>query len=364
MEFLSQIDRSNNIVIKDGFSEQIKIKTGQQYQTEGTTSVILAINSEDRDIEKYHNISNYIIDIENTYKDIVNFELVAFNSNSNSYNVNCNNNIFYVQESNNECTEINLKIGNYNRDDFIIMLEEALNESLLKSRYYIKYKDDKCNNIIIESDLKGGNSLFKLIFKYENKTLKSAKLLGFDYYNYGNYEILEIDKNIIYTCKNIKPYICCGDTIILRNNKYNINKEVKVEKSLNNKIYISEELYEKYDIIVPTKIYSIYPINLDGDTNIILRIKGFENIESSGKYLNGAFTIIPLPKKNERNYVDSLPYFSRKIFNPPLGKLNKLDIQFLNSNGTYYDFANQEHMLIFKITMLHRPEYSSISKVV
>lgn len=360
MEFLTQIDRSNNIVRKDGFSEQIKIKTGQTYETEGTTSVILAINSEDRDFEKYPNISNYIIDLENTYKDIVNFELVAFNSNAYSYNVNCNNNRFYVQESFNGCVEINLRIGNYNREEFMLMLEEMLNESSLQSRYYVKYKDEKSNNLIIESDLNGGDNLFQLIFKYENKILKSAKLLGFDYYNYGSYEILESKQNIIYTCKNLKPYICCGDKIILRNNKNNRQKEVKVEKSLNNKIFVNENLEDNYDIIVPTKIYSIYPINLDGDINVILRMKGFENIESTGKYLNGAFTVIPLPKKNERNYVDTLPYFSRKVFNPPLGKLNQLDIQFLNSDGSYYDFANREHILVFKIIMLHRPEFSTV----
>ena len=44
-----------------------------------------------------------------------------------------------------------------------------------------------------------------------------------------------------------------------------------------------------------------------------------------------------------------------KYYNPPLGKLLWLDVQFLNYDGTLFDFRGQENMLMFTVNMLNQP---------
>ena len=50
-----------------------------------------------------------------------------------------------------------------------------------------------------------------------------------------------------------------------------------------------------------------------------------------------------------------------KYFNPPLGKLFWLDIQFLNYDGTLADFKGQDSMLTLVISQLNQPgKYNNI----
>ena len=50
-----------------------------------------------------------------------------------------------------------------------------------------------------------------------------------------------------------------------------------------------------------------------------------------------------------------------KYFNPPLGKLFWLDIEFLNYDGTLFDFKGQENLLIFSVGLLNQPgRYNNI----
>jgi len=44
-----------------------------------------------------------------------------------------------------------------------------------------------------------------------------------------------------------------------------------------------------------------------------------------------------------------------KFFNPPLGKLFWLDIEFLNYDGSLFNFRGQENMLMFQISQLNQP---------
>ena len=44
-----------------------------------------------------------------------------------------------------------------------------------------------------------------------------------------------------------------------------------------------------------------------------------------------------------------------KYFNPPLGKLLWMDVEFLNYDGTLFDFRGQENLLVFTINLLNQP---------
>ena len=44
-----------------------------------------------------------------------------------------------------------------------------------------------------------------------------------------------------------------------------------------------------------------------------------------------------------------------KYYNPPLGKMYWIDIEFLNFDGTLFDFRGQENMLMFNVSLLNQP---------
>ena len=44
-----------------------------------------------------------------------------------------------------------------------------------------------------------------------------------------------------------------------------------------------------------------------------------------------------------------------KYYNPPMGKLLWIDLQFVNYDGTLFNFRGQENMLMFTVTMLNQP---------
>ena len=72
---------------------------------------------------------------------------------------------------------------------------------------------------------------------------------------------------------------------------------------------------------------------------------------------NNAYTIIPLSYSAESivNQSTTPVHGVIKYFNPPLGKLFWLDIEFLNYDGTEFNFRGQENMLLFIISMLNQP---------
>ena len=71
-----------------------------------------------------------------------------------------------------------------------------------------------------------------------------------------------------------------------------------------------------------------------------------------------SFAVLPLnDKSNSLINVDASKYpTSKEIknFTPPLGKLDRLTIQFLTYDGYEYDFNGVEHYLDLRINMLNQ----------
>jgi hypothetical protein len=126
-------------------------------------------------------------------------------------------------------------------------------------------------------------------------------------------------------------------------------------------------VFEELNNMDPTNLYgnifnNISILNspniyqLENNPYVILKIKDAQLLNSIGS-ANNCFTVIPL--LNLENTIvnqSTIPVHSViKYYNPPLGKLLWLDIEFLNYDGSLFDFRGQENMLMFTITLLNQP---------
>jgi hypothetical protein len=114
---------------------------------------------------------------------------------------------------------------------------------------------------------------------------------------------------------------------------------------------ISGNIFKNISILYSPNIYQI-----ENKPYVILNVKGANILNSIGAANNG-YTIIPL--LNLENTIinqSTIPVHSVvKYFNPPQGKLLWVDIEFLNYDGTLFNFRGQENMLVFIVSMLNQP---------
>ena len=103
-------------------------------------------------------------------------------------------------------------------------------------------------------------------------------------------------------------------------------------------------------------LYSPYIYHVENKPYVILKIKDAVLLNSIGA-ANNAYTLIPLLNL-ESTIINnnSIPVHGViKYFNPPVGKLYWLDIEFLNFDGTLFNFRGQENLLMFTVNMLNQP---------
>jgi len=107
---------------------------------------------------------------------------------------------------------------------------------------------------------------------------------------------------------------------------------------------------------------SPYIYNIENKEYIILKIKDVKLVNSYTQAVNNSYTVIPLLNNNTVINKATLPEHGViKYFNPPMGKLFWLDIEFLNYDGSLFDFNGQENMLMFVVSQLNQPgKYNNI----
>jgi hypothetical protein len=89
---------------------------------------------------------------------------------------------------------------------------------------------------------------------------------------------------------------------------------------------------------------STYAIDLEPNNAIVINIDAMNVRVSNNNTLNKAFGIIP---KNYNNIQTTDKYTIKKVFNPPVGRIDKLHIKFHDVYGNPYDFQNRDHILEF-----------------
>lgn len=270
--------------------------------------VVLLIDSRDRKDNEEPN--KYVIKLKKEYKDVISVELVKASIPNSDYIINEHNNTFYFQDNPNQVNRcdyntLQLPIGNYPicdsvKDSIISLLQAGLNIINSVNKYVVTID---CNTKQITIEQTEGSGVFNILFQI--------------------------------------PKVCANGNNKLPNNMARILgfKPIDHKDKL---IYTGEYTYD------------LNPIRY-----LVLKIEGFDRIDSPHDPTQNAFCILSLDSKKDDKFtidddcngVDNDEYI--KHFNPP-AKIDRLNITITDADGNPVNFRGKDHFLIFEITSLSR----------
>lgn len=272
---------------------------------------VLIVDS--KSISNKDNRSKYSIKLNKDYRDVVSIELKKAILPNSDYVINASNNNFYFQDSQDQVDSDNYRTIQLSEGDFPIddpahdsvrsLLEQGLNAANPGDTYTVTVDP---NTHLFTFTQTSGSGVFNILFKYP-KTCDGAP--GGDN---------ELPNNI-------------GEII-----------GFKRENHTGDTSYTGD-----------------YVHNLRPSNYIIIRIDGLERVDSNHFPVHDAFCILSLDTRlnnyrlaNNCDQLDNEVY--QKDFNPPLGKLDRLNIEILHEDGTPYNFRGRDHVLVFEIVALSR----------
>lgn len=278
---------------------------------------VLVVNSKDRSIREEPN--NYSIKLNKVYKDVVSVELKNANIPNSDYIINSHNNNFYFQDSSSQETDgtfhiVQLPEGNYPIDDAIAdsirsLLEQGLNTVDVTNTYTVTVDP---NTQLFTFTQTAGSGVFNILFEAPR----------------------------------------CGDGA----------------GNLPMKNHIGEIIgFKAFDHVGDISYTAEYLYNLRPSKYISIRIQGLERLDSNHGSTQDSFCILTMDTRlnnymlsDNCDHLDNDVY--QKDFNPPLAKLDRLNIQILDENGNLYNFRGREHVLVFEIVSLSRhSNYNRVS---
>jgi hypothetical protein len=373
------------------------IKPPDRNKTHGSMSKHLVIDSRDRDYILYPTSSKYKIDIPEEWRDIVSLELTLAQIPNTFYNINIANNVFYISESPDTINSINIPEGQYNNQllldtlngkygDLFIDLTQKYNFSRNPINLKLRIQSNRANNedfiynlnyLLNDSCMPCKlNSIDKTI-GFINKQFTSEMIdlsninvevggitdLGIssdqDYHLYKlvankSFNGVEVDFTKIFY---VNDYFILKDPVSGTTYSCQIfeikNDYTIVFETLNtqNPLTLNGLIFQNISVLYSPNIYQI-----ENKPYVILKINNAKLLNSiSGS--NDAFTIIPL--LNLENTIvnqSTIPVHSViKYYNPPVDRLTSMTFEFLNYDGSLFDFRGQENMLMFNISMLNQP---------
>jgi len=268
-----------------------------------TKEYFVVIDSRDRNYDLFSSTSKYEVELNNVYKDIVSIELISAEIPHSGYIINISNNEIHFIETNTQISTntyytATIPQGDYTESELATTIGTQMTTAG-QSTYTVTI-DTNSRKISVASNLTGGDNIFSLIFR-------------------GNTEKYEDTTRYLYKKRSIGSILgftrtdLSGSASYTGQNQYNIN----------------------------------------GENYILLHIDNLSNMEGRGYGISNSFAKITLTSdKNKTRFYNMSEYITKKIFNPPLAKLNQLFIKFKKYDGELYDFGGIEHSLFFKITTL------------
>lgn len=262
---------------------------------------IYTVDSRDRDYSTHPYPSKYVINLEEDIPDVISAELVDAHIPFKSYIVNRDNNKFSVEINNNKYN-IELEQGNYTISQFCEEIQRKIKN--IDTSYIFKMEyDEKSDKFIFYC-----NKSFCFCLNHKNinvKPFNSGKLMGF----------------------GLKHY----------NSKLNGSPK---------------------HIDAPHELKSEYRKNFEEEKYILLKISGFHVHHSINQMIDRTFAIIPEQRGNQN--VNAELHTAFKHFNPPIARLSKLQISFVDHNGQQVDFQNHDHYFTLKLESLkHTRKYAT-----
>jgi hypothetical protein len=373
------------------------IKPPDKNKTHGSISKHLVVDSRDRDYLLYPQSNQYRIEIPQEWKDVVSLELTLAQIPNTFYNINQSNNVFFISDSPTNILSIEIPEGQYTNVTLIDTLNGKYGDLFINFDSKLNFTRNPINLKLRIQSNRATNQEFIFNLNYLlNDTCSPCKLNSIDkkigflnkqyestmvdlsYINVelGNitstgkksdqeYDLYKLKANKIFNGIEVDftSIFYINDYFILVNPIDNKEYSCQVYEINNDTTIIFEEIYgndptslsglifKNISILYSPNIYQI-----DNKPYVILKIRDANMLNSIGAS-NNAFTVIPL--LNLENTIvnqSTIPVHSViKYYNPPLGKMLWLDIEFLNYDGSLFDFRGQENMMMFTVTMMNQP---------
>jgi len=373
------------------------IKPPDRNVTHGSIAKHIIVDSRDRDYTIYPNSNKYRIDLPQELRDITSIELTLAQIPNTYYNISNNNNVFYISESPNNINSINIPEGQYNNSSLIDALNGKYGDLFYKLISKFNFARNPINLKLRIQSNRATNEEFIYNLNYLiNDVCSPCKLnsidktIGFinqqyqsemvdlsyiyvssggitlyggesdqDYTLYKlvavqNYNGIEVDFTKIFY---VNDYFILNDTI--NNIQYSCQVyEIKndftiVFETLDNKnpVGLSGNIFSNISLLYSPNIYQI-----ENKPYVVLKLKDAKLLESIGGS-DGAFALIPLLNLESTIINQStIPVHSViKYFGVPIGKLQWIDVEFTNYDGSLFNFRGQENMMTFTISCLNQP---------
>ena len=388
---------NNSIQEVNTIYSDVLIKPPDRNKTHGSTSRHLIIDSRDRDYLKYPSSNKYRVEIPQEWKDIVSLELTLAQIPNTFYNINTSNNIFYISDIPNSILSVQIPEGQYTNKTLIDSLNGKYGDLFINFESKLNFTRNPINlKLRIESNRATDKEFIYNLNYLLNDTCTPCKLDSIDktigFIN-QQYESTMVDlSNINVSGGNITSLGTSSDQDyalykLIANKSYNgvevdftsifyVNDyfiltdpftknqfSCQVYEIMNDTTIIFEEINGSNPTTISGTIFNnisiLYSPNIfqiENKPYVILKIKDAQILNAIGT-ANNAYTVIPLLNLESTIINQStIPVHSViKYYNPPLGKMLWIDIEFLNYDGSLFDFRGQENMLMFTVTMLNQP---------
>jgi hypothetical protein len=296
---------------------------------------ILSIDSNDRDISKWPNSSEFEISCPQNYNNVESIRLVNIQTQNKFYNISeyLQNNKLLVEFNNSGVFDtITLEDGFYNE----IQLQNSLNTIFqnIDSGFIVKF-----NEVNRKMYIGHPSSSFKLkftgIISYNNCIINNYNNIYKQHSKWGLGAILGFNKTIYISNNSNNNYKFQYETSDwINSGSYIIESPKNIDLNENEQIFIEVEKLNKSDEIKP---YIIDKIN---NTN-------------SG-IVNSFFAKTPIiicdqnqSINNKECYIEGVSYFQ-----PPLDRISKLKIKLRYHNGMLLDLNNSNVQLTFEINQI------------
>lgn len=391
---------------------QVNINKPEIIKHFSDVSTILVINSLDRNKYLFPNPNNYIIEIDDNFRDVLEIELISIDYEYNRLIIdNSNSHLYFEDTNNNYLYKIIMPNGIYDlqneivsKFNYIYGMTKGIDDNI-KNDIVVKYNDildnmyflinydninqiNKLNLLYKGRELSYPSTLYgdiltdTDIFEYRQKT--NGKFFGFSEKDFSNkLKVLKLnieyisnyDHKLIIEFLNSEEYNIFNNILSINDNDliitfknidnliYNINhSDIKGFKTNNetNKIEIIVTISSILQNIVignPDLCTNIIlgDINYDlkRDLSIFLDIKELNRLNSKNKNVNNSFASIPVNHANKIYFDNTKNYGTIKYFNPPLRNMDKLSISFKDINGEVLENNGKENSIVFAIKCLN-----------
>jgi len=375
------------------------IKAPDRNKTHGNIAKHLVIDSRDRNYNIYPFSNKYRVDVNEEWKDVISVELTLAQIPNTYYNVSPINNIFYIGDNINNFLSIEIPEGQYNNTtlidtfngkygDLFVDFPCKLNFSRNPINLKLRIQSNRANNLEFVYNLNyllydkcvtcKLNSIDKTIGFINQQYTSEMINLSYIYVNSGNIISTGIKSNQdypIYRLTSVNNYngidvdftkiFYVNDYFILKDPKTNITYSCQIYEIQNDNTILLEELNNKNPIGISGYIFNnisiLYSPNIfqvENKPYVILKLSREFQLLSSIGAANQTYTIIPLQSHENTTTINNMTipvHGVIKYFNPPIGKLLWMDVEFLNYDGSPFDFRGQENFLLFTVNILNQP---------